>query len=73
MEGKFRAEVIRWDKSLYTIFMKVGEGSIETKGFDYAWKAKSAFKNLCNQLGIERDKYYFFSKVIEGKNENRSN
>lgn len=60
---KMKVEIIKWGGELYSAYMRVRGGSLETGNHKSAALAKRAFVDMCNRLGVDKSKYQFEDKV----------
>ncbi len=58
-----KAEIIKWHDNLYSVYMQVRTGSLETGNHKTANGAIKAFVAMCNRLGVDKSKYEFVGLV----------
>jgi hypothetical protein len=56
---KLKAEITKWNGNLYSVYMQIRSGNLETGNHKSESAAKRAFVAMCNRVGIDRNIYEF--------------
>ncbi len=56
-----KAKIVKWHDNLFSVHMTVRSGSLETGNHKTAKLAKRAFIDMCNRLGVDKNRWEFES------------